>query len=153
MAGGLSHDAGRCGLAALFFATVTVFADIYITQPILPLLSREFGVPAPTAALTISVVVLMIALVSNAWGPLADAFGRKPVMVWSCALLALPTLLCAGAPTLSALVFLRALQGILLPGVTIGSDSVIGAGSVVTKLVGERQIWHGNPARLARSLS
>ena len=42
---------------------------------------------------------------------------------------------------------------ILLPGVTIGSDSVIGAGSVVTKLVGERQIWHGNPARLARSLS
>jgi len=49
------------GLASLLFATVTVFADVYITQPILPLLSREFGVQAPTAALTISVVVLMIA--------------------------------------------------------------------------------------------
>jgi YNFM family putative membrane transporter len=126
MAGGLSPDAGRLGLAALFFATVTVFADIYITQPILPLLSREFGVPAPTAALTISVVVLMIALVSNAWGPLGDSFGRKPVMVWSCALLALPTLLCAGAPTLSALIFLRALQGILLPGVTAVAVAYLG---------------------------
>ncbi|HEX7617036.1 MAG TPA: MFS transporter, partial [Thermoanaerobaculia bacterium] len=75
----------RRALFALFFATVAVFSDLYVTQPILPLLSREFGVPAPTAALTLSVVVLMIALVSNAWGPLADAFGRKPVMVWSCA--------------------------------------------------------------------
>lgn len=126
MAAGFSPDAGRRGLAALFFATVTVFADLYITQPILPLLSHEFGVPAPTAAFTLSVVVLMIALVSNAWGPLGDTFGRKPVMVWSCALLAVPTLLCAAAPTLSTLVFLRALQGILLPGVTAIAVAYLG---------------------------
>ena len=118
--------APRRALVALFFATVAVFSDLYITQPILPLLSREFGVPAPTAALTLSVVVLMIALVSNAWGPLADAFGRKPVMVFSCALLAVPTFLCAAAPTLPALVFLRALQGILVPGVTAVAVAYLG---------------------------
>jgi YNFM family putative membrane transporter len=116
----------RRALFALFFATVAVFSDLYVTQPILPLLSREFGVPAPTAALTLSVVVLMIALVSNAWGPLADAFGRKPVMVWSCALLAIPTFLCAFAPTLPLLVVLRGAQGLLLPGVTAVAVAYLG---------------------------
>ena len=126
MVTGRSLHANRRALLALFFATVAVFADLYVTQPILPLLSREFGVPAPTAALTLSVVVLMIALVSNAWGPLADAFGRKPVMVWSCALLALPTFLCSGAPTLPLLVLLRGAQGLLLPGVTAVAVAYLG---------------------------
>ena len=123
---GPSLHADRKALLALFFATVAVFADLYVTQPILPLLSREFGVPAPAAALTLSVVVLMIALVSSAWGPLADAFGRKPVMVWSCALLALPTFLCAAAPTLPILVLFRGAQGLLLPGVTAVAVAYLG---------------------------
>ncbi|AOS45745.1 Putative acetyltransferase [Lacunisphaera limnophila] len=38
---------------------------------------------------------------------------------------------------------------IILPGVTIADGAVIGAGSVVTKSVPARQIWHGNPARPA----
>jgi YNFM family putative membrane transporter len=123
---GPSLHGNRRALFALFFATVAVFSDLYVTQPILPLLSREFGVPAPTAALTLSVVVLMIALVSTAWGPLADAFGRKPVMVWSCALLSVPTLLCAGAPTLPLLVLLRGAQGLLVPGVTAVAVAYLG---------------------------
>ena len=44
---GPSLHGDRKALLALFFATVAVFADLYVTQPILPLLSREFGVPAP----------------------------------------------------------------------------------------------------------
>lgn len=126
-------------LLALFFASVAVFADLYITQPILPLLSRAFGVTAPTAALTVSVVVLMIALVSNAYGPLADAFGRKPVMVASCAALAVPTLLCAAAPTFTALVLLRALQGLLMPGVAAVAVAYLGdeyAGAALGPAVG-----------------
>jgi YNFM family putative membrane transporter len=129
----------RWALPALFFASVAVFADLYVTQPILPLLSHEFGVPAPTAALTVSVVVLMIALVSNGYGPLADAWGRKPVMVASCAALAVPTLLCAAAPTFPVLVLLRALQGLLMPGVAAVAVAYIGdayAGEALGPAVG-----------------
>jgi acetyltransferase-like isoleucine patch superfamily enzyme len=41
---------------------------------------------------------------------------------------------------------------IILRGVTIGDQAVIGAGSVVTKDVPPRQVWAGNPAKLIKEL-
>ena len=41
---------------------------------------------------------------------------------------------------------------IILKGVTIGEESIIGAGSVVTKDVPDREIWAGNPAKFIRKL-
>jgi maltose O-acetyltransferase len=41
----------------------------------------------------------------------------------------------------------------ILPGVTIGDNSIIGAGSVVTKDVPSNEIWVGNPAKLVRRVS
>ena len=116
----------RRASAALSLATVCVYSNIYVTQPILPLLSREFGVRPATAGLTISVVVLMIALASIPYGSLSDAVGRKPVMVTSLFLLAVPTLLCAAAPSFRALLFFRALQGALIPGVTAVAVAYLG---------------------------
>jgi YNFM family putative membrane transporter len=112
--------------AALSLATIAVYADIYITQPILPLLSHEFGIRPATAGLTVSAVVLLIALVSIPYGSVSDAVGRKPVMVASMSLLALPTLLCAVAPSFRALLVFRALQGALIPGVTAVAVAYLG---------------------------
>src|SRR5690242_12531778 len=110
--------AGGLARAALYLVAVAVYADMYITQPILPLLSREFGVAPATAGLTVSMVVLAIVLASSSYGPLSDALGRKQVMVWSCLLMVLPTLGCALAPSFEALLGFRALQGLLIPGVS-----------------------------------
>jgi acetyltransferase-like isoleucine patch superfamily enzyme len=38
-------------------------------------------------------------------------------------------------------------RAILLPGVTVGPRSIVGAGSVVTKDVPPDTVWAGNPAR------
>lgn len=40
----------------------------------------------------------------------------------------------------------------IIPGITIGANSMIGAGSVVTKDVPERELWLGNPARFIRKI-
>lgn len=52
---------GRLAAAALYAATVAVYADMYITQPILPLISAEYGVAPATAGLTVSAVVSPLA--------------------------------------------------------------------------------------------
>ena len=122
----VGRSTGLGTIKALNFATVAVYADLYITQPILPLLSKEFGVAPATAGLTISIVVLMIAFVSSTFGSLSDAVGRKPVMVTSCLLLAIPTLLCAVASSFHMLLLFRALQGLLMPGVTAVAVAFIG---------------------------
>ncbi|MCA1611719.1 MAG: MFS transporter [Acidobacteria bacterium] len=124
----------RRASAALTLATVAVYADIYITQPILPVLSREFRVRPATAGLSISIVVLMIAIVSIPYGSLSDAVGRKPVMVTTLFLLGVPTLLCAVAPSFPVLVVFRGLQGALIPGVTAIAVAYLGDAYPVEEL-------------------
>jgi MFS transporter, YNFM family, putative membrane transport protein len=103
---------------ALFLGTAGVFADMYTTQAILPVLGRAFDLPPATAGLTVSAVVLAVAAGSLIAGPLSDRIGRKPVIVGASALLVVPTLLCGLAPTFGLLVAFRALQGLLMPGLT-----------------------------------
>ena len=40
----------------------------------------------------------------------------------------------------------------ILPGVSIGNNSIIGSGSVVTKSVPPNEVWVGNPARFIKRL-
>jgi acetyltransferase-like isoleucine patch superfamily enzyme len=40
----------------------------------------------------------------------------------------------------------------VLCGVTIGKNSVVGAGSVVTKDIPPFQVWAGNPARFLKNV-
>jgi len=42
---------------------------------------------------------------------------------------------------------------VILCGVTIGRNAMIGAGSVVTKDIPDNELWLGNPARFKRKLS
>jgi YNFM family putative membrane transporter len=103
---------------ALFLGTAGVFADMYTTQSILPVLGRAFRLAPATAGLTVSAVVLAVAAGSLVAGPLSDRIGRKPVMVGASAILVVPTLLCGLAPSFGALVVFRALQGLFMPGLT-----------------------------------
>ncbi len=108
----------RAALTALYASAVVIFSDMYLTQPILPQLAAEFNVTPAVSGLTVSAVVLMVALGSLLAGPLSDIRGRKPVMVGALLLLSLPTLLCALVPSFELLMLTRALQGLCIPGLT-----------------------------------
>lgn len=115
-----STDEGpRLGmLLTLFFAPAFIFANMYTTQAILPVFSQDFHISAPTAGLTVSLLVLAVAVGALIYGPISDAIGRKPVIVAASFLVTVPTLLCGFAPNFTILVILRALQGLLIPGLT-----------------------------------
>ncbi|WP_248352369.1 MFS transporter [Anaeromyxobacter oryzae] len=111
---------------ALYAGTIAAYSDMYLTQPVLPVISREFGVGPARAGLTVSFVVLGIAAASTFYGPLSDALGRRRVMAGATGLLSLATLACAFAPSFPALLGLRALQGVLVPGMTAVSVAYAG---------------------------
>ena len=93
-----------------------MLAVMYSTQAILPELGRDFDVGPAQAGLTISVLVIAVAVGAWIWGPISDRYGRRRTLVAASALLVLPSVGAALAPTFEALLACRALQGFVMPG-------------------------------------
>lgn len=107
----------RLTIAALFFGTVAVISDIYVAQPILPMLSADFGVSPAVAGLAVSLNILALSFALLVYGPLSDYLGRKPVMVVTGFLLAIPTGLIALTDNFTTFLVLRAAQGLCVAGI------------------------------------
>ena len=106
-------------LQALVFALVAaVFTNVYITQPVLPIIQQEFGVGAATASITVSAVILGIALANLPFGWLADRYPVHRLIGLGGAIVALGGFICAATPHFSVLVASRFLQGLFLPALS-----------------------------------
>ena len=106
-------------MAGLLVGAAGMFATMYSTQAILPRLGEDFGVSPAQTGLTISVVVIAVAAAGWVWGLVSDRYGRKRTLTLASALLALPTLAVALAPSFPLFLFFRALQGLCMPGLLI----------------------------------
>src|SRR5438034_1069968 len=93
-----------------------MFAVTYSTQAILPDSGRAFDVSPAEAGLSISVVVLALAVGAWIWGPFSDRVGRKRSIVLASTLLVPPTIGAALAPSFALLLVFRTLQGLCMPG-------------------------------------
>jgi Fucose permease len=78
-------------MAGFLLGAAGMFAVTYSTQAILPQLGRTFNVSPSEAGLTISIVVLALAMGAWIWGPVSDRYGRKRSIVLASALLVAPT--------------------------------------------------------------
>ena len=107
------------GLQALVFALVSAsFTTIYLLQPVLPVLEKEFGVDAKQASLAISSVILGIALSNLPFGRLADRLPVKPLIAAGGLVVVLCALGCAMVREMSHLIALRFIQGLFIPALT-----------------------------------
>jgi YNFM family putative membrane transporter len=124
------RSAPRFGLTARQWAVglagYCTFINLYSPQAILPLLSTEFGAGAAEISTIMTASTLAVALTAPFTGTAADVLGRKRVIVTAMLLLGLPTLMCALAPNLHALVFWRFVQGLVMPPVFAVTIAYIG---------------------------
>jgi len=104
--------------AVVFALVATTFLTIYVTQPVLPVLKEEFGVTPGIASLTVSAVVLGIALANLPFGVLADRFPIRPIVLGGGTVVALTSFACALAENIGLLVAARFLQGLFIPSMT-----------------------------------
>ncbi|MCW1876459.1 MFS transporter [Erwinia sp. INIA-01] len=102
---------------ALFSAGLATFALLYCVQPILPVLSHEFGVSPASSSISLSISTGFLALGMLFTGPLSDALGRKSVMVTSLMLAAIFSLLSSTMTSWHGILLMRALTGLSLSGV------------------------------------
>jgi MFS transporter, DHA1 family, multidrug resistance protein len=104
--------------------------DIY--APALPLMSDEFGASNVVMQNTVTTYMLGMSLVVLPAGLLADSIGRKRILLGGLGLMALTSIGCAVANSLTLLLILRFLQGLgggicLLLAATIAADCFRGA--------------------------
>lgn len=104
-------------LLALAIVGGCAFLPLYATQPLLPMFRNVFHASELLVSLTVSAPVLAVAIAGPLVGMLADAIGRKRVIVAALIGLAIPTLLCATATSLPQLILWRFFQGLFLPGI------------------------------------
>ncbi|MEU5287856.1 MFS transporter [Streptomyces sp. NPDC020755] len=101
---------------ALFAAGVAAFALLYSTQALLPALSASFDASAGQASWTVSAATGALALFVLPLSALSERFGRRQLMTASLAIAVLVGLLVPLAPSMGALIALRAVQGAALAG-------------------------------------
>ncbi|MGY2223296.1 MFS transporter [Pseudomonas gingeri] len=101
---------------ALFSGGFATFALLYCVQPMMPVLSREYGINAAQSSLILSVATAMLAIGLLITGPISDSLGRKPVMVVALFGAALFTILGAFMPNWQGVLLMRALVGLSLSG-------------------------------------
>lgn len=110
---------------ALFLAGVATFALLYSTQALLPLVSRDFGATASAASWTVSGATGALALFVLPMSALSERFGRRTLMTASLAIAVTVGLLVPFAPSLGALIALRALQGAALAGLPASATAYL----------------------------
>lgn len=104
-------------LAALFFAGVATFAQLYSPQAVLPLLSADLRIGAANAALMVSASTIGLAVGVIPWSALADRIGRVKAISISICVATVVGLGVPFAPTYQLLLAGRLLEGLLVAGV------------------------------------
>ena len=101
---------------AIFSCGFSIFALLYCTQPVLPLFADEFSVSPAQSSLALSLTTITMAVAMIFASSLAEAVGRKPLMLGALVASSLLTLLLAGSTQWNHVLWLRALTGVSLSG-------------------------------------
>ena len=111
---------------ALSIGAFLVFANLYFTQPLLPIFTKEFTISPVTASLSLSVTTFSLGLSLLFFGPLSDALGRKKIMLVTMVCVAAMTFLLASTPSFTAFLIYRFIEGFFIAGVPSIAIAYIG---------------------------
>ena len=97
-------------LLAVLSALGQFASNVYL--PSLPAVSAELGISSSATALTYTIYLAAFAFAQLVYGPLADRFGRRPLVLLGTILFVLGSVICAMSSDLSGLLVGRVIQAI-----------------------------------------
>ncbi|MEZ5449975.1 MAG: MFS transporter [Thiolinea sp.] len=101
---------------ALCLGSFMIFANVYVTQPLLPMIARHFHISALQAGWSFTITTLLLGISLLFYGPLSDALGRRRLMLWSMLGVTAVTAWLSQIDSYTSLLLLRGLQGLCLGG-------------------------------------
>lgn len=104
--------------SAIFLSGLSVFAQLYLFQPLLPLLSQNFNTTPAESSFTVSASTIGMAAGLFVLAFLADSLSRKRLMSFSLLASSIVTLATSLVHNFGVLVFLCFLKGLLVSGVS-----------------------------------
>jgi YNFM family putative membrane transporter len=112
-------DKSLLKLQLVVFALITAsFTNMYVTQPILPVLQIEFNVSAVEVSMTVSAVILGIVISNLFFGYLADRITIHPIILTGGLLVAAGGIVAAISQNFTTLIGARFVQGLFIPALT-----------------------------------
>ncbi len=102
-------------MAAILFTTILALSALYVPQPLLPVLSVEFGVARETAALLTTITFIPLSLAPLFYGVLLETVSALRMLRLAVLLLALTEGLMFFIEPFAGLMALRLVQGLLIP--------------------------------------
>lgn len=97
--------------------------DLYL--PALPQMKRALDMDTSHAQWTLSVLILAFGFGQLLWGPVADRFGRRPVLRWGLGFYVLASALTALAQDAFLMIVARAAQGVFLSAAVVCGRAMI----------------------------
>ena len=110
-------------MLTLLLGIQPITTDLYL--PALPTLQRELGASVNAAQLTLSVLIACFGLGQLVCGPLADRYGRRPVLLGGLALYTVASLMSTRSGSIDALIGWRALQGTAMAAAVTCARSIV----------------------------
>ncbi len=101
----------------IIFNTILALSVLYAPQPLLPVLSHEFGISREAAAALTTVTFIPLALAPLAYGYLLETVSPIRVLKITVPLLAVTELCFAGTSSFALLMTIRLIQGLLVPAI------------------------------------
>ncbi|MCC3214349.1 MFS transporter [Chryseobacterium sp. X308] len=102
----------------IFFSGLSVFAQLYLFQPMLPMAAEQFGVSVGDTSLLVSSSTIGMALGLLFFAFKADSYSRKSLMVFSLISSASLTVISTWIPNLTLLIAVGVLKGFVVSGVS-----------------------------------
>ncbi|AZA98300.1 MFS transporter [Chryseobacterium joostei] len=102
----------------IFFSGLSVFAQLYLFQPMLPMAAEHFKVSVGDTSLLVSSSTIGMALGLLFFAFKADSYSRKELMAFSLISSALLTIISTWIPSLSLLIAIGIFKGFVVSGVS-----------------------------------
>ncbi|PZF72652.1 MFS transporter [Taibaiella soli] len=102
----------------IFLSGLSVFAQLYLFQPLLPTVAQHFGTSVGNSSLLVSSATIGMALGLFFFGLKADSFSRKKQMSFALIASAILTIISFQIQSLSLLITLGLMKGFVLAGVS-----------------------------------